>query len=389
MRLIQFIEGNVEAILVEWEALARRFIAPSTCDSSEALRDHIAQILMATVRHTAARRAPAGRDGEGEGPPPATDWSYAASHGAMRYLMGFSPVQLVSEFGALRATVLGLFERHASPLDLEQLREATHFNVGLDQAVAESSRSYAAKSAESRDTFLAVLAHDLRSPLGSLRNCLHLLGKPDFEKLAKEKVVGISLRSVASMDEMIEQLIDLTRRSLGRGFDVRPRRGNLGSLCESAVEEVRAAHPGVQLNYDQVGDLSSSFDSFRMRQVLINLLTNAIKHGDVKAGVVVAARGEPQGVVLSVTNQGTPIPAEFLAAIFDPMVSYASTASRAATDSTSLGLGLYIAREIVVAHAGSIEVSSTAREGTTFSVHLPRGTDFSASTLEARLAYDR
>ena len=289
----------------------------------------------------------------------------------MRYAMGFSLVQLVSEFGALRATVLCMFERQASPVHFEQLREATHFNVGLDAAVAKSSQSYAAEAAKARDTFLAVLAHDLRSPLGALSNCVQLLGSPHPGKLTREKVIEISRRSMASMDEMIEQLIDLTRRGLGRGFDVRPRAGNLANLCQSVLDEMRVAHPGVPFSYDGAESFSSMFDSFRMRQVLVNLLTNATRYGEVEAGIALAVERERLGVVLSVSNRGNPIRPEFLAAVFEPMVSFAVTGSRRGPNSASLGLGLYIAREIVLAHGGSIEVSSTLEMGTTFSVYLP------------------
>ena len=368
MPLAQFIEGNLEAILVEWEAFARQAIVPATRLSSQAVRDHAGHILLTVARHM--RDAPGG---DARSPEAAT---FATAHGAIRHVMGFSLVQLVSEFRAMRSVALRRFAAQASAADQQVLTDIIRFNEGIDRALAESSQSYCAKLAESRDTFLAILGHDLRSPLGSLRSCLHLLETNENAKPPRAKVVEIGLRSVVSMDEMIGQLIDFSRRGLGRGLDVHPRPGDLGSLCQSAMEEIRIAHPQISLVYNAEGALEANFDPPRMRQVLINLLGNAVQHGDHEQGIELAARRTSEGVWLTVTNQGDPIAAEFLPAIFDPLVRL--EAADATKPSTSLGLGLFISREIVAAHGGRIDVTSSADEGTSFSVLLPVLSEVSA-----------
>lgn len=360
MRLAQFIEGNFEAILVEWEAVARKSIVPSTRLSSQAIRDHAGHMLQAIARDM-SRTGPA--------PEATTEATFASSHGAIRHVMGFSLGQLVSEFRALRSVVLRRFSAEMSATGPHLLADILSFDDGIDRALAESSQSYAAKAAESRDTFLAILGHDLRSPLGSLRSCLHLLENVDAVKPPRAKVVEIGMRSLVSMDELIGQLLDFSRRGLGSGLEVHPRQGDLGMLCQSALEEIRLAHPEALLIFKTEGMLSASFDPPRMRQVLINLLANAVQHGEPEKGIVLEASKASEGIWLTVTNQGPVIAPKFLPVIFDPLVRLQAT--DAARPSTSLGLGLFISREIVVAHGGRIDVVSSASEGTSFSVLLP------------------
>lgn len=372
MRLGQFIETDLEAILVEWEAFARQIITPAAKLSSQALRDHAGQILLVIVRDMATPQTTDESSSKSRGLSPLSDATFATSHGALRHLMGFSLAQLVSEFRALRASVLRRYDARGPTTDGNLLRDVTRFNEGIDQALAESTQSYSAKLAESRDTFLAILGHDLRSPLNSLRSCLHLLERDNAVKPTRDRVVEIGVRSIDSMDEMIGQLIDFTRRGLGRGLDVHPRPGNLGALCEGALEEIRIAHPSIPLTFEATGDLAVRFDPPRMRQVLINLLANAIQHGDAEAGIVLTCRGIPQGVTVTVMNRGTPIAVDSLMDVFDPLVRFAAPPGEDQKPSTSLGLGLFISREIVVAHGGRIEVTSTEEDGTAFAVHLPR-----------------
>ena len=367
MPLAQFIEDNLEAVLVEWEAFARQSIVPPTRLSSQAVRDQAGHILQTIARHM---RRPDTQEGDSRSAEEAT---FATAHGAIHHVMGFSLAQLVSEFRPMRSVVL---RRFAAAADQLVLPDIIRFDEGIDRALAESSQSYAAKLAESRDTFLAILGHDLRSPLGSLRSCLHLLETNENVKPPRAKVVEIGMRSVVSMDEMIGQLIDFSRRGMGRGLDVHPRPGDLGSLCQSAMEEIRIAHPETSLTYNAEGALEANFDPPRMRQVLINLLANAVQHGDPEQGIVLEARRTPEGVWLAVTNQGELIAPEFLPAISDPLVRL--EAEDATKPSTSLGLGLFISREIVVAHGGRIDVVSSADEGTSFSVLLPVLTEVSA-----------
>ncbi|MFL6663109.1 MAG: sensor histidine kinase, partial [Rhizobacter sp.] len=246
------------------------------------------------------------------------------------------------------------------------------FNESIDQALAESVDSYSANLANSRDMFLAILGHDLRSPLASLNGCLELLDTPGVRPAHREQALCIAKRSVASVNSMVIDLLEYTCTRLGQGIKVEPRPGDLGLLCRSAVDEIKAAYPRRSLAAEVLGELRGSFDAARLRQVLINLLSNALQHGDPESPVVLTARSLGERLTIEVRNHGTPIPPEAMQVIFDPLVQIPAMASTTPErPGSSLGLGLFIAREIVMAHGGKISVSSSHAEGTTFVVELP------------------
>ena len=222
------------------------------------------------------------------------------------------------------------------------------------------------------DTFLPVLGHDLRGPLASLSNCVQLRSGAGQAPEARDRVLHIATRSIASMVEMITDLLEYTKTRLGRGMNVSPRPGNLGALCAEILEGIRAAHPGVRIEYEGARELAAVFDRARIHQVLINLLNNAVQHGDAGSPIPLAVGQEHDTVRLVVQSRGAPIPPEALQVIFNPLVQVAKSKSEPnERPSRSLGLGLFIAGEIVLAHGGSIEVSSSAETGTAFSVRLP------------------
>ena len=374
-RLGSFIQQNMGAILSEWELFARTRIPPAATMSVLELRDHAEEMLRAIAEDIGRPESDVERDRKAKGLADATEAhpTAASIHGAMRHLSGFDLIQAVSEFRALRAAVLRLWRSEPGPWEPDDVEDVTRFSESIDQALAESVAGYSAKIDESRDTFLAVLGHDLRGPLASLSNCVNLQNGAGQTQAARDRVLHIATRSIASMDEMIRDLLEYTRTRLGRGMQVSPRAEDLGALCEEIVEEARAAHPRAHLEYEGNGDLVAEVDRARIHQVLVNLLTNAVQHGDASSPVVLSAAQEEGEVCLVIRNHGVPIPPEALQVIFNPLVQVAkSTSASHERPSTSLGLGLFIAREIVLAHGGTIEVSSSAEAGTAFAIRLPK-----------------
>ncbi|HMO27618.1 MAG TPA: ATP-binding protein, partial [Tepidisphaeraceae bacterium] len=138
------------------------------------------------------------------------------------------------------------------------------------------------------------------------------------------------------------------------------------------VQSFRSTHPDRSLQYTSSGELTGHWDAARLRQLISNLLGNALQHGSTQAPVELTAAAEDGTVMLQVRNQGDPIPAHMLNAIFDPLVRHATPETAHRRPPGSIGLGLYIVREIAVAHGGSVEVASTHDTGTTFTVRLPR-----------------
>ena len=373
-RLGSFIEQNIGPIVAEWELFAKTRIPAAATMSIPELRDHAEEMLRAIAEDLGTPQTEAERSSKSKGLADATEAhpTAAAAHGAIRHLSGFDLVQVVSEFRALRAAVLCLWGREACGLKREDVEDLTRFSESIDQALAESVASYSARIDESRDTFFAVLGHDLRGPLASLSNCVQLQSRAGQAPEARHRVLHIATRSIASMDEMITDLLEYTRTRLGRGMDVSPRPGDLGALFAEVLEEIRAAHPGVRIEYEGPAELPADFDHARIHQVLINLLNNAVQHGDAGSPILLSLEQEQDTVRLAVHNHGTPIPPDALQVIFNPLVQVAKSKSEPhERPSTSLGLGLYIAREIVLAHEGTIEVSSTTEAGTTFTGRLP------------------
>ena len=134
------------------------------------------------------------------------------------------------------------------------------------------------------------------------------------------------------------------------------------------MDEIAAFHPAHAVSFRATGDLRGLWDGPRVAQALSNLLGNAVQHGTRHGAIVVTLRGETERVLLSVHNQGSPIPERHLQAVFDPFRQLAPGTSK-----SNIGLGLYIAKAIAAAHGGSIDVESSA-DGTTFTIRLPRTT---------------
>ena len=375
MRLSAFVAANIEPILVEWEDFARSTIPATGTMTTLAIRDHAREILFTIVADMETTQTEAQRHEKSEGRAPATGLRTSADkHGSLRQLVGFDLNQLGAEFRALRATVLRLWAAQARSAGPEELEEVTRFNEGIDQALAESIASYSEHVATSRDTFLAMLGHDLRTPLGALAGSLEMVGRPELTAEQRARTLQVGKRSVASISQMITDLLEYTRTRLGRGIQVVPQRGDLGQLCADALEELRAAYPAQAFDATTAGDLVVEFDAPRMRQVLVNLLVNAVQHGERGRPVALDANGVAGAVRITVRNHGKPISAGAMQVIFNPLVQIAESESEPdQRPTTSLGLGLYIAREIVSGHGGTIHVTSDAAEGTAFVVEVPRG----------------
>ena len=125
--------------------------------------------------------------------------------------------------------VLRLWMQRGNDVDAAAVEEIMRFNEGIDQALAESIGSYSRLVATSRDTFLAVLGHDLRNPLSALNSCVEMLGRTN-EPATKDKMLGIAKRSISSINEMVTNLLEYTRSRLGRGIEIHPAPGNFAAM---------------------------------------------------------------------------------------------------------------------------------------------------------------
>jgi signal transduction histidine kinase len=375
MRLSEFIRTNREHILTEWEAFARSCTPASRSMNLSALSDHADEMLMVIARDLETRQGIQQELAKSKGMVPQREGApdtAAGEHGAGRAESGFTVEQMVAEFRALRASVIRLWTAGQGHLGKEDIGDLTRFNEAVDQALAESVARYTEDLDRSKETFLAILGHDLRSPLGAVMMSAEFmletgeLGEPHLE-LTKR----IS-SSAKRMQRMIGDLLDFTRSRLGGGIPVVRSDMSMEKAVHDAVSEVLAANPSREIEVDARGGQRGSWDCERITQVLANLLNNALEHGE-GGPVSVTVSGSENEAVVAVHNEGPPIPPDELNGIFASMKTTKRPLTSGSAAFGNLGLGLYIAERIVYAHGGRLDVESSGGAGTTFTVRLPRG----------------
>jgi signal transduction histidine kinase len=371
MKIAAFIRANIEPIAAEWEAFAATLL-PEEKFSRSVLRDGIVEMLNEIAAHMDRAESGAPQQGKSEGNPrPQPHIEDAAErHALERVKMGLSSWQVIAEFRALRVTIIRLWRHGLVETDKGSLYDLTRFNEAIDQALSEAAVKHIKEIDRSSQLFLGILGHDLKNPVAAILGYAHLQllsGTPErYRHFASQ--ISISARR---MSHMITDLIELTRVRLGSGIAINPTHTNMRRICATVIEEMRAFNPerSFQLNCDD--DIPGQWDEARIMQVLSNLLGNAVQHGATKSPVTLTARSGKDGIDLAVHNEGAPIPPNLIPSLFDCLFQGGATERADDDHSASLGLGLYIAREIVLAHEGTIEVHSSDDEGTTFVVRLP------------------
>jgi signal transduction histidine kinase len=371
MRLSAFIKTNIEQIAAEWEKFAASLL-PDEEFSASVLRDGIVDILNEIAWDMDRAQSAEQQQGKSEGDPRRTPHieDAAERHALARVKMGLSSRQLISEFRALRATVIRLWEQGIVEIDKESLYDLTRFNEAVDQALSEAAVRYSEEIDRSRELFLGMLGHDLRNPLAAISGLAELQMRAKtserYAYFAKQILI-----SAGRMSHMIIDLVELTRVRLGAGIVVSRSVGDLGEICRNVVQEMQAIYPGRDFHLDCAEALPGEWDAPRLSQVVSNLLGNAIQHGAATSTITLTGKRDGHLIEIAVHNAGPPIPADAIPKLFDCL--FQGRASEKADDdqSTSLGLGLYIAREIIVAHGGTISVTSSDEGGTIFTTLLP------------------
>ena len=375
VRLSAFIRENVEPILAEWETFARSLAPGDTMDIA-ALRDHAKDMLAVIADdlddpQTAEEQIgkARGESDAGEG----TVLTSAQEHGAGRARSGFTVGEMIAEFRALRASVMRLWSNDREAATASDLQDMTRFNEAIDQAIAESITQYAENIGQTKERFLAILGHDLRSPVAAIVTSTRFMietaeQQGDLGQPYRRLIDGVS-RSARRMNQLVADLLEFARVRFGESIPIVRAPVDLGPLTLDVVAEVRAAYPDRKFESSVTGDLRGEWDSDRLFQALTNLVSNAVQHGSTDSPIHVTARGEEADVVLSVANSGQQIGGEQIARLFQGMNEQSPSEGR---DRRHLGLGLYIVDKIVSAHGGDVKVESTDDGNTTFSLRLPR-----------------
>jgi signal transduction histidine kinase len=369
MRLADFIRNDMERILVRWEAFAATHVPPAGRMGSLELRDHAQQILEAVAADLRRPQSAEAQASKSMGLAPvffASPETAAQTHAVLRAKSGFNIEQLAAEYRALRASVLGLWMQACLP-ESPLLDDLVRFNEAIDQAVAESIAFFSAEVDRSRDLLLAMLSHDMRSPLQTINMTALYLRKLDAgaEVAAAARRLG---NSGARLQSLLNELLDYNRMTLGLGLSVTPVATDLGLLCTTALDQIRAAFPERRLTLEVTGDCRGTWDAGRLVQLIGNLVSNAVDYGDPDEAVRVEVLGRELDVTIRIANRGEPIEAAALARLFQPLKRGTGPAG---PNRSGLGLGLHIVSEIAKAHGGEVDARSDALE-TVFTVRLPR-----------------
>ncbi len=376
MRLPDFILANIEPILAEWERFARTLLPGGNMDQL-ALRDHAESILRATVRDMQTEQTPrqqqAKSEGDGEDHRASRRLDQASDeHAATRVLSGFDLVEVVAEYRTLRASVIRLWRQSQPDPDVNDLEDLIRFNESIDQSLTRAVQGYTERIDRAREMFLAILGHDLRNPLNAMvvaGKTIELMGA---DHAAIRSAAAQINRSAGVISRMINDLLDYTTTRLGSGMQINPAPMDLGRLCQEVVAEYRSTHPQHELQYHFSGDLQGVWDASRLRQAISNLLGNALQYGESTQPIHLRVEPQDGQVVITVQNGGAAIPPEVIGTLFSPLVRGPANGTSTGEGHRGFGLGLYIARQVVLVHDGTIDVTSSEAEGTTFTICLPR-----------------
>ncbi|AAY93981.1 sensor histidine kinase [Pseudomonas protegens] len=366
MRLANFILIHMESILLEWERFARSIETPYPTQDVHGLRNQASRILNCIAHDMLTPQSDAQQFEKSQGRGPVADADKVAqNHAQARWSAGFTLNQMVAEYRALRASVLRLWLSSEPEIKATHTDDMLRFNEAIDQALTGSIVSFEVVLEQTRKLFLGILGHDLRSPLGAALMGSDLLARSVTDRRQKNlaQQVGTSVRRA---NRIVDDLLQLARSNLGEGIQIRKEPVELNTLCSQIVEEVRAYYPGVRVLFEEGEVLNGLFDPERMGQVLANLLGNAVQHGDVRKPIEVRLTRNPSETCFEVHNYGKPIATEAM-----PLLFSAGGSGYERGASSGLGLGLFIAAQIVAGHGGEIQVQSTKEAGTTFRVRIP------------------
>ena len=245
------------------------------------------------------------------------------------------------------------------------LQERTATEIALQQAQAELSEAYAIaqRRALFAEQMMAIVSHDLKNPLTTIRMASDFLNRG--ERTTKEhQLLGHIAQSSERAHRMIADLLDFTQARVGHGISIRAAPLDLHAVIAHAVDELRVAFPKATLAHRAQGQGAACLDADRVQQIIGNLVANSVAYGDLRQPITVTSRLGDTGCEVSVHNYGAVIPAALLAGLFEPMTRGTDQGSEV----RSVGLGLYIVRELARVHGGDVAVSSCATGGTTFTV---------------------
>jgi signal transduction histidine kinase len=234
------------------------------------------------------------------------------------------------------------------------------------QVMAQLELRRLASLGEFREKLIAILSHDLRTPLrASAQAVQHGLGASAPEHQLYLSQVSISAER---MTRLFRDTLDFLQTRLGHGLSTSRGAVDLSKVCRAVIGELAFSHPSRRIDLEVRGEVTGEWDPDRLGQALSNLMSNALRYGAEGRPVLVKCAASPDVATLSVHNDGEPIAHDVVPRLFAPFCRGQASAEAVA----GMGLGLYIVKEIATAHGGAVEVRSEVGYGTTFKLRLPR-----------------
>ncbi|MBD8189325.1 PAS domain-containing sensor histidine kinase [Pseudomonas viridiflava] len=217
------------------------------------------------------------------------------------------------------------------------------------------------------EQMVGIVSHDLRNPLAAIKMAAGLLERSLLEP-RQQRFLGQIHHSTDRAERMIVDLLDFTQARVGQGINLSMQSIDLHATVARGVEELRLTFTANALIHRMEGEGACVADTDRLLQLVGNLVSNAVTYGAPDSDIVITSAFEANVIKVSVHNRGEPIPMEKVDSLYEPAVRVVSDSDETRT----VGLGLFIVREIIRAHLGDISVRSSAEEGTTFTATLPR-----------------
>ena len=248
-------------------------------------------------------------------------------------------------------------------------RELVLSGKRLEELVKEANELHAA--AKDRALFaeqmIGIVSHDLRNPLSSILMASGLLAR-DRPTSTQGRLLGKITRATVRANRLIGDLLDFTQARLGNGLAVSLEPIDVHGVVDDALDELALAHPARTLKHVRAGAGECSGDPNRLAQMIGNLVSNAVVYSTPETPITVTSTVDATSFAIAVHNEGVTIPAELRESLFRPM----TRGAKAASSGRSVGLGLFIVREIARAHGGTASVRSTSEGGTAFTATFPR-----------------
>lgn len=377
VRLSDFIVSEIESILQEWETFARTLKPAAEDMSSKELRNHAANLLKIIAKDIRTTQTSEEQIEKSHGDE--TGERNDAGHGRARLESNFTIEQLVSEYRALRSSVLRLWTKSTLLNSETDIDDMVRFNEAIDQLLAASVFSFAqakreAEEAEKvgRSNFLAMLGHELRNPLSPISSAATVLKKTAAGNPVIDKVSGILARQVSHMASLVDDLLDVSRVTRGM-IEVRLEVVDIREVIDYAVEQVL---PHITNRHQRLSVLLPPIpvivqaDKTRAIQIFTNLLTNAAKYTPEGGHVHLKMTLSQADVTISVEDNGAGMAPEFIPQAFNLFAQAARTPDRS---QGGLGLGLALVKSLVELHGGQVGCSSEGLgRGSQFTVRLPR-----------------